>query len=72
MRHTTETFPPDQLTDLLRVAQNVVHLYDIGVLAGPLVTPRNSEAINNLRSIVFTPDPPPKTGVTIDSSGNFV
>ncbi len=69
MRHTTETFPTDQIADLLRIAQNIVHLHDIGAL----ITLRNdSKAIENLRSLVFTPDPPPKSGVTIDSSGFFV
>ncbi len=69
MRHTVETFPPHKTTALLRAAQRVVELHDNGALSK---VPDDSVAIGILRDLVFTPEPPPKSGVTIDHTGNFV
>ena len=69
MRHTVQTFPESKLLALLRAAQRVVELHDSGSLSK---VPDDSVAIGILRDLVFTPEPPPKSGVTIDHTGSFV
>jgi hypothetical protein len=69
MRHTTETFPTADLQRLLDAAHVVVHLHDTGNLRQQ---PNHCLAIEFLRTLTFTPDPPPKSGVTIDHSGFYV